>query len=63
MTRKIIGVDKSNGTDYGCEIKGHKAMGPDGREILVIDEMNLLPPPIKNEGVLLQVTVGGGGNV
>lgn len=54
---KFAAVDKSTGTDYGCEIKGHKALTPDGREILVIDEMNLLPPLIKNEGELLQITV------
>lgn len=57
---EFVAVDKSTGTDYGCEIKGHKALTPDGREILVIDEMNLLPPLIKNEGELLRVTVGGG---
>ncbi len=57
---KFVAVDKSTGTDYGCEIKGHKALTPDGREILVIDEMNLLPPLIQNEDVLLRVTVGGG---
>lgn len=56
----ITVYDKSYGPDYGCEIKGHKALAPDGREILIIDEMNLLPPLVKNEGELLQVTVGGG---
>ena len=49
----ITGIDVSTGTDYGCEVKGHAALAPDGREILVIDEMHLLQPLIKNEGELL----------
>ena len=48
----IYACDPSNGTDYTARVYGHTETASDGREMLVVDKMELIPP---EKGVLLEI--------